>query len=134
MSAEQLEADIVACNDKIKAVTKAAPTLYRGPYGEYNNTSLEVCESLKMFPIQWDCDSRDWQKKSAEEMTKIVCENAKNGSILLFHNDTQNTPASLDKILESLSKDGYKFIAVSDLIYKDNFYIRHDGAQIKKDG
>lgn len=131
MSAQQLSDDIKACNDKIAAVTGKAPTLYRGPYGEYNNTLLEQVEALKMYAIQWNIDSRDWQKKSVNEMVKNVTENAKNGSIVLFHNDTANTPEAVDKILEILTKEGYSFVTADKLIYKENYKIRHDGTQHK---
>ncbi len=131
MTAEQLLGDIKACNDKIAAVTGKAPTLYRGPYGEYNNTLLTQVENLKMYAVQWDIDSRDWQKKSIDEMVKSVTENAKCGSIVLFHNDLENTPEAVDKILEILSKEGYKFVTADELIYKENYEIRHDGMQVK---
>lgn len=132
MSAEDLLSDIRACNGKLKAVTGAEPTLYRGPYGEYNNTLLEQVESLKMYAVQWDIDSRDWQKKSVDEMVKSVTENARCGSIVLFHNDLENTPEALDKILEILGKEGYKFVTADELIYKENYYIDHAGKQNKK--
>lgn len=52
-------------------------------------------------------------------------------SILLFHNGVENTPEALDKILEKLEKDGYKFVTVSELIYWDNYEIDHMGRQAK---
>ncbi len=132
MSAEELRADIIACNDKIKAVTGVTPTLYRGPYGEYNNTLLTEVESLNMYGLQWNIDSRDWQKKSIDYMVKTVTENAKSGSILLFHNDTENTPAAVEQILKILTKQGYSFVTADELIYKDNYYIDSAGTQHPK--
>ncbi len=129
MSAEQLSADILACNEKLKAVTGQTPTLYRGPYGEYNNTLLTEVENLKMYAIQWDIDSRDWQKKTVPQMIKSVTENAKNGSILLFHNDLENTPAAVDKILEILTREGYSFVTADELIYKENYFLDSAGCQ-----
>ena len=46
-----------------------------------------------------------------------VVSKTQKGSILLFHNGVENTPEALDKILEKLEKDGYKFVTVSELIY-----------------
>lgn len=129
MTAEELRADIIACNEKIKAVTSKAPTLYRGPYGEYDNTLLTEVEKLNMYGLQWDIDSRDWQKKSVDYMVKTVTENAKNGSILLFHNDLENTPAAVNEILKTLTKQGYSFVTADELIYKENYYIDSAGRQ-----
>ncbi len=132
MTADELRTDIIACNDKIKALTGQTPTLYRGPYGEYNNTLLTEVESLNMYGVQWNIDSRDWQKKSVEQMVKTVTENAKNGSILLFHNDLENTPAAVNEILKILTKQGYSFVPADELIYKDNYYIDSAGTQHPK--
>ena len=44
--------------------------------------------------------------------------------------DTITAPA-LDKILTELSKQGYSFVSVDDLIYKEDFYIDHTGKQCK---
>lgn len=129
MTAEELRADIIACNEKIKAVTGKVPTLYRGPYGEYNNTLLTEVEKLNMYGVQWSTDSRDWQKKSVAEMVKSVTENAKGGSILLFHNDLENTPAAVNEILKTLTKQGYSFVTADELIYKENYYIDSAGRQ-----
>ena len=62
-------------------------------------------------------------------MISSVTQNAKNGSIILFHNDVKNTPTALDKILEILTKEGYSFVTVSDLIYKDNYFLDSSGTQ-----
>ena len=132
MTAEELRADIIACNEKIKAVTGKSPTLYRGPYGEYDNTLLTEVEKLNMYGLQWDIDSRDWQKKSVDYMVKTVTENAKNGSILLFHNDLENTPAAVNEILKTLTKQGYSFVTADELIYKENYYIDSAGRQHPK--
>ena len=53
---------------------------------------------------------------------------------MLFHNDADHTPAALPNILKTLKKDGYEFVFISDLILKDNYEIKHDGTQCKKDG
>ena len=57
------------------------------------------------------------------------------GSIVLFHNDADNTPAALPDILKCLKDDGYEFVFIDDLILKENYEIKHDGRQCKlKDG
>ena len=63
-------------------------------------------------------------------MNRVV-KGTSNGAILLFHNGVENTAPALDKILTELSKQGYSFISVNDLIYKKDFYIDHTGKQCK---
>ncbi len=54
----------------------------------------------------------------------------KSGSILLFHNDLENTTEALPEILTKLRDEGYEFVTVSDLIFHENYTINADGRQI----
>ncbi len=54
----------------------------------------------------------------------------KSGSILLFHNDLENTTEALPQILTQLKSEGYEFVPVSELIYWDNYTIDSAGKQI----
>ena len=128
---EEIKSEILNCNKKIEKITGVEPKLVRAPSGDYDNKSIEVTESLDMKMIQWDVDSLDWKKLSVDEMYGRVVSKTQKGSILLFHNGVENTPEALDKILEKLEKDGYKFVTVSELIYWDNYDIDHTGRQVK---
>ena len=80
-------------------------------------------------------DSLDWKDKAtADSIYKRVTSNVKNGSIVLFHNDADHTPEALPNILKTLKEQGYEFVFIEDLIYKENYEIIHDGTQCKKDG
>ena len=51
------------------------------------------------------------------------------GAILLFHNNTKYTAASLDAILTGLEKQGYSIGTVSDLIWPEGGWIDSQGRQ-----
>ena len=76
-------------------------------------------------------DSLDYTKISTDEIVNRVVKGTSNGAILLFHNGVDNTAPALDKILTELENQGYSFVSVNDLIYKDNFYLDHTGRQYK---
>ena len=126
---EKVKEEILNCNEEIRNITGVAPSVCRAPSGDYDNKSIEICESLGMKMIQWDCDSLDWKLLSVDEMYARVTSKVQNGSIVLFHNGVKNTPEALDKILTKLEKDGYEFVTVSELIYWDNYEIDHTGRQ-----
>ena len=63
-------------------------------------------------------------------MTETVLSKIKSGSILLFHNDLENTTEALPDILSQLKSEGYEFVTVSDLIYHENYTIDSNGKQI----
>ena len=72
---------------------------------------------------------------TADKIVKDVCGKVKPGSIVLFHNAAVHTPQALPIILEKLISEGYSFTLIRDLIYKENYEIKHDGTQRKiKDG
>ena len=102
LTAEEIIADVEACNDKIEAVTGVRPTLIRCPYGEYDDHVISAIRSIGMEPIQWDVDSLDWKELSASEITERVTTRVQPGSIVLFHNAALHTPEALPGILEAL--------------------------------
>ncbi len=124
--------DTTKCDDIIENTVGVRPTLYRAPYGEYSNGMLSVFETdLPHKVIQWDVDSVDWKKPSAETIVERVTKRVRNGSIILFHNDTKPSPEALNIIIPKLQSEGYEFVLVKDLIYYDNFSLNHEGRQVK---
>ena len=132
-SREEIRKEIVNCNEKLEKIIGEKITLVRAPSGDYTRESLEVVESLGMQTIQWNCDSLDYTKISVEEIVNRVVNSTQNGSIILFHNGVENTAEALDRVLTELEKQGYSFVSVNDLIYKDNYYLDHTGKQILND-
>lgn len=129
LSAQEITADLNTCNDKIEAVTGVRPTLFRCPYGEYDDHVINTVRSLGMEPVQWDVDSLDWKDISADEITRRVTEKVQPGSIVLFHNAALHTPEALPYIIESLLQEGYTFVPISELILKGEYTIDHTGRQ-----
>ena len=133
LSREEIIADVEACSDKIEAVTGVRPTLIRPPYGEYNDTVISAIRSIGMEPIQWDVDSLDWKDLPASEIVQRVTGKVQPGSIVLFHNAALHTPEALPAILETLLREGYTFVPISQLILPGtcgtDYTIDHTGRQ-----
>lgn len=122
---------IVKCSEKIEKITGKKTTLYRGPYGEYNDTVIKAAEDNNHTVIQWSIDTLDYQDLTTEQMWNRIKEKLTNGSIILMHNGTKNTATSLDTIIKSIQSSGYEIVTVSNLIYKDNYTIDNNGTQHK---
>lgn len=129
LSSDQIIHDINTCNEKIEAITGVHPTLFRPPYGEYNDHVVSTVRSMGIEPIQWDVDSLDWKDLSASEIEKRVVSKVQPGSIVLFHNAARNTPEALPAIIESLLQDGFQFVPISELILSDSYVMDHTGKQ-----
>ncbi len=131
LTAEQIRSDITACNEKVAAVTGTAPTLFRCPYGEYDDHVIQTIRELGMEPIQWDVDSLDWKGISAAEITQRVLQRVKPGSIVLFHNAAEHTPEALPDILEALIANGYTIVPISQILLDGETYIDNTGMQCR---
>ena len=118
--------------NKITSLINKEIKVFRPPYGSYNNTLLTTCDELGLKAIQWDVDSLDWKGLSAGEVTNRVMQKAKNGSIILMHNNADHVIDSTRLTLDWLTKSGYKVTSVGELIYQSDYYIDANGIQHKK--
>ena len=55
-SREELVRQVEEGGERIAALTGEAPTLFRCPYGEYNDTIITTVRSLGVTPVQWDVE------------------------------------------------------------------------------
>ena len=131
LSADEIKSNIAASNEKIKKLTGTEPTLFRCPYGEYNDTVISTVSSMGMSAVQWDVDSLDWKGISAGDIADRVLKNVKPGSIILFHNAAENTPEALPGIIEGLLADGYSIVPVSQLLLTGDYTIDNTGMQCR---
>ena len=129
MSARDIVAEVNAANDKIEAVTGVRPTLFRCPYGEYDDNVVGTINGMGMHVIQWNVDSLDWKDLDAGEIYDRVTSRMEPGSIVLFHNAAKHTPEALPSIIENLLSEGYSLVPVSQLLLEGDYYIDHTGKQ-----
>ena len=129
LSAQEIIDDLNACNDKIEAVTGVRPTLFRPPYGEYDDHVISTVRGMGIQPIQWDVDSLDWKDYDADTICQRVTSKLSPGSIVLFHNAALHTPEALPAILDHMAREGYSLLPISQLIYRENYTIDHAGRQ-----
>ena len=75
-------------------------------------------------------DSLDWKGISASDISQRVLSRVNPGSIVLFHNAAENTPAALPSIIEGLIAEGYDLLPISELLLSGDYEIDHTGKQI----
>lgn len=132
LTEKQQKLELEQNKDIIYAVTGVKPNIFRPPFGAYNNRLITTCEKLGITSVQWSVDSLDWKGLSAGQISSRVCSQTENGSIVLFHNNSDNIIDALRMVLEFYTKNGYKVVPVGELIYKSNYIINQQGKQIKK--
>ncbi|MGE5329526.1 MAG: polysaccharide deacetylase family protein [Deltaproteobacteria bacterium] len=132
LSVNSMQADIANANAKIEKLTGQKCILFRAPYGDFDERLVKVAAGNGQYTIQWDVDSLDWKNISAGNICERVMKKVKNGSIILLHNDTKFTAIALPTLIKNLKNAGYSLVPVSELIYRDNYYMDYTGRQHSK--
>lgn len=96
----------------------ATPTLFRPPGGNYNAFVLEAAKDRGYLVILWSVDTNDWRSHSPGKIADTVIRNVRPGSIILLHDGVypSSTPEALEYIIDSLTRRGYEFVTISDLL------------------
>lgn len=131
LSEAQIRDELTTSCSAIERLTGQKVTLFRPPYGDYNNLLIDTCNAMGLYPIQWDVDSLDWKNLSATEIAMRIINGAKNGSIILCHNNGLHTAEALPLIFSTLKNRGFTFVPIGELIYRDNYTLDHNGRQHK---
>ena len=132
ISAQAQEEELQTSKEIIQKQLNYECKLFRAPFGSYNNTLMSIAEKLGLTTIQWDVDTLDWKGISAKEITNRVMAKAKNGSIILFHNNSDHVLSALPIVIEGLKNKGYQFKSVGEMIYTENAYVDMNGIQHQK--
>lgn len=59
LSAEEITKELMGAEENIKAITGEKPTVFRPPFGSYNNNLMETCEKNGYQVIQWSVETLD---------------------------------------------------------------------------
>lgn len=131
LSSEECKQELQSVHDKVKTLTGQDMILFRPPYGDYNDTLIDAANSLGYHVIQWDVDSLDWKDYGADAIVSRVLDHDHlgNGSIILMHNGAKYTKDALDQVITGLQDKGFELVPISQLIYKDNYEMDHEGRQ-----
>ena len=131
LSKTQCKEEIQIVHDKVKELTGLEMTVFRPPFGDYNDTVIQAANELGYHVIQWDVDSLDWKDYGCDSIIHTVTNHKHlgNGSIILMHNGAKYTKDALEKMIVCLKEQGYEFVKVSELIYTENYKMDHEGRQ-----
>lgn len=134
LSEEEIRLEIQTVHDRVKELTGIEMTLFRPPYGDYDDELITTVRDMGYQVIQWDVDSLDWKDYGADAIVQTVChhKNLRNGSIILMHNGAKYTPEALDAVITNLQAQGYELVPISQLLLKGDYTLDHTGRQIPR--
>jgi len=116
-------------SDKVEKLTSKRPTLFRPPYGDYNDRLVLSARQAGYEVVQWSVDSLDWKNRGAEDIIKQCTRKIESGDIVLFHNDAQFTKEALPKVLEFYQAKGFRIVPVTEILLEGDTTIDVQGKQ-----
>lgn len=132
ISADRMQSEVGQTHQMVKDMFGIDMCLFRFPYGDYNNTAIDVLKNNGYYCIQWTVDSIDWKNEGREIIINRVLnhKNLGNGSIVLMHLAADYTPSALEEIIAGIQAKGYSIVPVSGLIYEKDYHMNYAGIQI----
>lgn len=121
LSPQKIQSELQDCNNEIKKLTGKTPTLFRPPYGDYNNEVVNTTKAMDMYCVQWNIDSLDWKDPGCDQIIENCVKKLSPGSIILLHNGAKNTPEALPKLIDAIKQKGYSIVPISELIPKGDY-------------
>ncbi len=74
---------------------------------------IRQCEQMKMIPLDWSVDPRDWARPGTRSIVRNIMHNTRPGSIILEHDGGGNrseTVEALHVVLPRLQHHGFHFV------------------------
>lgn len=71
-----------------------------------------------MTLMMWSVDSRDWKNRDVQKNLRMTLSGMHEGAIILFHDIHEPSVETIPLLIESLQKQGYRMVTVSELYKK----------------
>ena len=117
-SSAVVTAQIKGAEADIQRVTGEHATYFRFPFGAVTPRVRTIATGLGLKVVEWDVDTRDWQKPSPNWIVRHVIDLVHPGDVILMHDgggDRSRTVAALKAIIARLSGRGYRFVTLDQL-------------------
>lgn len=129
LSESQITDELNKLSAKVEKLTGKPTSLFRPPYGDYNDRVILASRAAGYEPIQWSVDSLDWKNRGTADVIKQCTARIEPGDIVLFHNDSESILEALPTVLKHYQGLGLQIVPVSQLILTGNTSIDVQGKQ-----
>lgn len=113
---EKAKYELKLTNQLIHKAIGVYPTLFRPPGGIMDSWTARLAKSEGLASVIWTGSSADTATTDPNRVYNNVVWAAHPGAIILMHDVKPHTAAAVPKILATLSKKGYKFVTVPEML------------------
>jgi peptidoglycan/xylan/chitin deacetylase (PgdA/CDA1 family) len=113
---DRIREELARTQEEIAGLTGVKPSLFRPPFGEYDDRVVQIAKELGLRTVEYDLPSGD-PGAPTDKLVEWVVHEAKPGSIVVMHlNHVKfHTADALPEIIAGLRARGFTFVKVSDL-------------------
>lgn len=129
LSEQGVKDELRIMSDRVEKLTGVRPTLFRPPYGEYNDRVVRTARAEGYEAVQWSIDSLDWKDRGTQDIIKQCTYRVDNGDIVLFHNDSNDILNALPTIIQHYQGLGFRIIPISEILLPGEYTIDVQGKQ-----
>jgi len=118
-TSEEIQTEIVACEDAIIRVTGQRPVLFRPPKGRYNDRLFQVLQNRNYHLILWKLCVEHKAAPTPVDMACRIIANTRPGTIILAHDGRLNREKDMEAltiIIRGLKARGYRFVTIPELL------------------
>jgi len=117
---ETINFQIDRTNEIIEDITGKVPVSFRPPQGAYNANVRQAAQErgMAIYHWSWESNPEDYKNTDPEVIANIVIEGARDGHIVLMHDDKTHTIDAISDIIKGLRDKGFIFVTVTELIEK----------------
>ncbi len=132
MNAAAIKKELEDFDALLSSITGTRSTLFRAPYGEYDDNVILTSRAAGYEVVQWDVDTVDWrEERSAQTILDDVLPALSPGCIILCHNNGYKIEEYLSPLIETAHAEGYSFVTVDKLLLEGETIIDVNGVQKK---
>jgi len=113
---EKIREELEKTQFEIQKACGILPMVLRVPYGVSGEQVARAAFELKMDLFFWSIDTNDYKKTvTKDDIVKIVLKDAKGGSLILMHDNSQKVLDAVKEIIDLLREKGLNFVTCSEL-------------------
>lgn len=126
---DRRDLDLARSQRAIKQVAGVEPHLFRPPFGRKTPWEMKQLRKQDMVVVTWSVSANDPRQPPPSVIAGRVVKRTKSGAIILLHDGNEtihggnrtNTVAALPLIIEILTREGYTFVTVPELLKVDPY-------------
>ncbi len=119
VSMDRIREELESTQRVIYRVTGRKATLFRPPYGEYDDRVLKIAAEMGLTTVEYDLASGDPDRHATKEkLVEYVTSMARSGSIIVMHINRRgwHTSEALPAIVSNLRSRGFRLVTVGELL------------------